>query len=156
MATPVRRLILDNIATVLATVSVANGYKTNVETVARTLVSWGEIGAAQMPWVGFAPIGQSIPSYKPNGVINVTLPLTIVGHVNSRSGATKTEELADIEDDLIAAMDADTTRGGNAIRTNWLGTQTDEGNPDSDDHRGGSGTLVMMWEILYQRSIDST
>ena len=156
MATPARRLILDNVASVLATVSVANGYKTNVTTVARALVSWGEIGAAQMPWLGFAPVGQSTPSYKPNDLINVTMPLTIVGHVNSMSGATKTEELADLEDDLIAVINLDTTRGGNAIRTNWLGTQTDEGNPDSDDHRGGSGTLVMMWEILYQRSAGST
>jgi len=156
MATPSRELILDNISSVLGSISIAGGYKTNVATVTRYLASWGEIGAPLMPWLGFAPVGQSVPEYKPNGMINVRIPFTIVGHVNSVSGATKTEELAALEDDIIAVINADTTRDGNAIRTNWTGTQTDEGNPDSDDHRGGSGTLVMMFEILYQRSATST
>ena len=84
------------------------------------------------------------------------LPVTIVGHVSVRSGEAKTEALAKLEDDIIAAINADTTRGGNAIRTNWQGTQTDEGNTDSDDHRGGSGTLVMAFDVLYQRSVNST
>jgi len=156
MGTPVRQLILDNVNTVLGTISIAGGYKTDVTTIARSVKSWEELGASQMPFIGFAPVGQSTPSYKPNGFIDVRLPLTIVGHVNSQSGAAKTEDLAKLEDDIIAAMNADTTRGGNAIRTNWNGTSTDEGNPDSDDHRGGSGSLVMSFEILYQRKVTST
>lgn len=156
MATPARQLILDNIATVLATISVANGYKTNVVTVERTLKSWGDVGVALMPWVGYAPIGQARPTYKPNGLIDVRLPVTIVGHVNTLSGSAKTEALAKFNDDLIAVLNLDTTRDGNAIRTNWQGTQTDEGNTSSDDHRGGSGTLVMQFEILYQRTVEST
>lgn len=156
MATPVRELILDNINTVLNTISIANGYKTDVTTVERTLVSWGDIGSAQMPWVGFAPIGQSSVEYKPNHLLHVRLPVTVVGHVSVRSGAAKTEALAALEDDVIAVINADTTRGGNAIRTNWQGTQTDEGNTSSDDHRGGSGTLVIAFEILYQRTVNKT
>tara|TARA_R100000808_G_scaffold14529_1_gene34233 strand:- start:6438 stop:6908 length:471 start_codon:yes stop_codon:yes gene_type:complete len=156
MATPVRELILDNINTVLNTISIANGYKTDVTTVERALVSWGDIGSAQMPWVGFAPIGQSSVEYKPNHLLHVRLPVTVVGHVSVRSGAAKTEALAALEDDVIAVINADTTRGGNAIRTNWQGTQTDEGNTSSDDHRGGSGTLVMAFEILYQRTVNKT
>ena len=156
MGTPVRKLILDNINTALGSISIAGGYKTDVTTVARTLVSWGDIGAAQMPWLGFAPVGQSSVEYKPNQLLKVRLPVTIVGHVSVRSGEAKTEALAKLEDDIIAAINADTTRGGNAIRTNWQGTQTDEGNTDSDDHRGGSGTLVMAFDVLYQRSVNST
>jgi len=156
MATPVRELILDNIYTVLNTISIANGYKTDVTSVERTLVPWGDIGAAQMPWVGFAPIGQSSVEYKPNHLLQVRLPVTIVGHVSVVAGELKTQALAKIEDDIIAVINADTTRDGNAIRTNWQGTQTDEGNTDSDDHRGGSGTLVMAFDILYQRSVNST
>ena len=123
MATPVRELILDNIYTVLNTISIANGYKTDVTSVERTLVPW---------------------------------PVTIVGHVSVVAGELKTQALAKIEDDIIAVINADTTRDGNAIRTNWKGTQTDEGNTDSNDHRGGSGTLVMAFDILYQRSVNST
>lgn len=156
MATPVRELILSNISTVLATISVANGYKTNVTTVSRSLVSWGDIGASQMPWLGFAPVGQSTAGYKPNHLLDVRLPVTIVGHVSSQAGAPKSQALSKLEDDIIAVINADTTRGGNAIRTNWQGTQTDEGNPDSDDHRGGSGTLVMAFEVMYQRSVNSS
>jgi|TARA_Y100001938_G_C7947468_1_gene357490 hypothetical protein len=156
MATPARKLILDNIASSLETITTGNGYKTSVDSVNRRLVSWEEIGISQMPWVGFAPIGQSTPNYKPNGFIDVRMQVTIVGHVNSLSGAAKTTALANLEDDIIAAINDDTSRGNNAIRTNWLGTQTDEGNADSDDHRGGSGTLVMMFEVLYQRTVDKT
>tara|TARA_Y100000593_G_scaffold86609_1_gene165650 strand:- start:2421 stop:2891 length:471 start_codon:yes stop_codon:yes gene_type:complete len=156
VGTPVRQLILDNVDTVLNTISIAGGYKTDVTTVARTLVSWGDIGAAQMPWVGFAPVGQSSVEYKPNHMLHVRLPITIVGHVSARSGAAKTQALAKLEDDIIAVINADTTRDGNAIRTNWQGTQTDEGNADSDDHRGGSGTLVMAFDVLYQRTVNST
>tara|TARA_R100000664_G_C2750390_1_gene137684 strand:- start:948 stop:1418 length:471 start_codon:yes stop_codon:yes gene_type:complete len=156
MATPVRELILDNVYTVLGTISIANGYKTDVTTVARSLVSWGDIGASQMPWIGFAPIGQTTVEYKPNHLLHVRMPVTVVGHVSVMSGEAKTQALAKLEDDIIAVINADTTRGGNAIRTNWQGTQTDEGNPDSDDHRGGSGTLVMAFDVLYQRTVNST
>lgn len=156
MTTPARELILDNVNAVLATISIANGYKTDVETVARTLVSWSDIGAAQMPWVGFAPINQSSVEYKPNQLLKVRMPVTVVGHVNVLAGELKTQALAKLEDDIIAVVNLDTTRGGNAIRTNWQGTQTDEGSTDSDDHRGGSGTLVMSFEVLYERSVSST
>ena len=156
MSTPVRQLILDNISTALSAISIAGGYKTDVATVSRAIKSWGEIGASEMPFVSFAPVGQALPTYKPNGYIDVRMPFTVVSHVNSLSGATKTADLAKLEDDIIAALNADTTRGGNAIRTNWQGSQTDEGNPDSDDYRGGSGTIVMAFEILYQRKVTST
>ena len=156
MADPARQLILANIDTVLQTITVANGYKSTVVTVSRAIKGWSEVGVSLMPFIGFAPIGRSSATYKPNGYLDVIMPVTIIGHTNSLSGATKTEDLSALQDDIIAALNVDTTRGNNAIRSNWSGTQTDEGNPDSDDHRGGSGTLVMDWTILYQRKVTST
>ena len=153
MATPDREQILDQIFTELEKIDGTGSYKTTLATtVARELVSWEDIGASQMPWLGYAPVGESRPSYNPNGRLNVMLPVTVVGHVNVASGSAKTASLGNLEDDVIAALHSTVGVGGKSIKAHWLGTQTDEGDFCSDDSRGGSGTLVMRWEVHYKRT----
>lgn len=151
MGTPARKLILDNLATVLAGITVANGYKTTVVTVERVLKDWGTVGAQQMPWLGFAP-GKETFEHQPCGVIKTTLELKLVGHINASTDAARCTALSNLVDDVIAALNVDTTRGDNAVVTTVVDSETDEGDPDTLDSRGGSGSVVLTVRVLYFRT----
>jgi len=157
VATPSRELAIDNIATALSAILTASGYKTNAgNNVNRYITGWFDAEIGTDPWVGFAMIGATRVEHQPAGRMLVTAPFTVIAHTNSLSGATKTADLAAVEDDIIAALMSDVTRNGNAIWTKHLSTNSDEGNPDSDDSRGGSGTIVMTFEMAYRRTTGKT
>lgn len=151
MATPARNLILENIATVLATITTANGYKTEIGTVERTVKDWDSVGAGEMPWLGFMPRRERIAHDSFEGM-NITMPVSIVGHVNASTDALRSDLISDLEDDVIKALQTDTTRDGNAVMTTFTEAESDEGDPDTIDSRGGSGSFEMVAEIFYLRT----
>lgn len=161
MATPGRDLILDNIVTVLGTITVAAGYKTTVTTVARGFRDWAEMGASELPaiqvWPGRCRYKEG---YLPFSQIRAVLEVRILAHVTAATLTAKQDALAAIEDDIIAALSLDTKRGGsaaepNAISTTVVESGTDEGD-DSVNSEGGTGSIGMLVEVVFMRSTAST
>lgn len=152
MASPPRNEILDNIATLLATITTTNGYKTTVATVERVVKEWDAVGGSGvMPWLGFMAMVER-KAYQPGGYIWCTIPIVVVGHLTCSSASDRTDKLADLEDDLTRAFHLDPTRGANAVTTTLIDCGTNEGDPDINSFKGGMATLQMTLEIQYQRT----
>ena len=151
MGTPRRRSILSNIGTTLNTISVANGYKTNVATVEAVGKSWGDMGTGEKPWVGYAP-GRETLEYFPFNDIKVALSVTLICHISASTQAARSSQLNDLLDDVIAVLSVDTTRGGAAISTTVNTVETDEGSPDAN----GYGSMLITLTVSYLRTTSSS
>ena len=150
-----RELLLDNLVTALTSIDGSGDFKTTVSKVERRFREWSDVGIGEMPWLGYKT-GVSEAEHQPNSFIRVRLPVTVIGHVNVADPELTEAALSDLEDDVIAAVNLDTTRGGNAVQTTWLGSEADENHPDRQDHRGGSGTIRIELQVLYERTTRST
>ncbi len=151
MATPVRKNILDALVDLFEDITVANGYKTTLATVARTVKDWGTWGAQEAPALGMKP-GKEAFTYEP-GQLLVKLPIELGVYLVATSDTERSTKLNNVLDDVIAALESDPTLGvAGVIETNILGGETDEGDPDTADSRGGSGFLVINIEVVYLRS----
>lgn len=143
--------ILDDIATTLAAITVAGGYRTTIVTVDREVKVRAEIGAAQMPYLGFGLTETISEPYLPGDLVRCVGKLTVVGHVNSSTASAATTAIANLEDDVIGALMADPTRDANAIDTVWTKTVDDVPDPASPSSNG-RGSVVMEFEIRWMRS----
>ena len=150
MATPTRRLVLQNIKTVLDTISTDNSYKTDVDTVEALGKSWATVKPGEKPWIGIVPQRESLKFEYSN--IRVTLTVLLIGHVAGTTQDDRASKLNNLLDDIIAAMNADTTRGNNAISTTITTVDTDEGAPDGD----GDGSMVITMTVVYFRGTGSS
>jgi len=150
MATPTRRLVLQNIKTVLETISTGNGYKTDVDTVEALGKSWATVKPGEKPWIGIVPQRESLKFEYSN--IRVVLSVLIIGHVAGSTQDDRASKLNDLLDDIIAAVNTDTTRDNNAISTTIIAVETDEGAPDGD----GDGSMVVTLNIVYFRGTGSS
>ncbi len=159
MATPTRNLIIENVATTLANITTGNGYKTDVTTVSRVIKNWDDVKSSEFPWVGFAFPRENIV-HRPFGLVECRLRGHVVGHVNTGTDALRSDLLSNLQDDIIAVLWVDPTRGGYAVSTTLGGTagdaETDEGDPDTIDTKGGTGTLVLPIECFYERTVNAT
>jgi hypothetical protein len=155
MATPSRKLILDNIKTVLEAINIAGGYKTTVKNVEPVIKDWDAVTVEERPWIGFMP-RQQIFQHLPNGQIRVILPILVGAHVCGDDQDDREAKVTDLEDDIVRALGVDTTRGGNAVSTMITSTQDDLGDPDSTDHDGPSGTLEVEAQVVYMRTFAGT
>lgn len=150
MATPTRRLVLQNIKTALETISIGNGYKTNVDTVEALGKSWAGVKPGEKPWLGIVPQRESLKFEYSN--IRVVLSVLIIGHVAGSTQDDRSSKLNDLLDDIIASINTDTTRDNNAISTTISTVETDEGAPDGD----GDGSMVVTLNIAYFRGTGSS
>ena len=155
MAAPPREAILANVQTTLEGITTVNGYKTDVQTVERVIRHWDDVAGSTRPWIGYMSQPQRF-AHHAFGSMRVVMPLYIAAHV---SGSTKTAvaaALTNLEDDIVAALSDDTTRGGNATMTHIISQQDDAGDPDTTDSQGVSGTLEVIAEVVYHRSTGSS
>lgn len=151
MATPPRKLISDNLKSTLESILVAGGFKTTVVKVETVLREWDEIGdSTQMPWLGFMLDTETF-DHEPGGMIWCTLPFIIVGYVNV-DDTTRRGIVSDLLDDIIKALEADTTRGANAVVTSITEQGTDEADPDFLVSKGGEARIQVKGTIEYQRT----
>ena len=150
MATPTRRLVLQNIKTVLETITTGNGYKTTIDTVEALGKSWAGVKPGQKPWLGIVPQRESLSFEYSN--IRVVLTLLVIGHVAGTTQDDRASKLNDLLDDVIAALNTDTTRDNNAISTTITSVETDEGAPDGD----GDGSMVITTNVAYFRGVGSS
>tara|TARA_R110000824_G_scaffold186635_1_gene367897 strand:+ start:117 stop:569 length:453 start_codon:yes stop_codon:yes gene_type:complete len=150
MATPNRRLVLQNIKTVLETITTGNGYKTTIDTVEALGKSWATVKPGQKPWLGIVPQRESLKFEYSN--IRVNLTVLIIGHVTGTTQDDRATKLNNLLDDVIAALNTDTTRSNNAISTTITTVETDEGAPDGD----GDGSMVITVDVVYFRGVGSS
>ncbi len=149
MAVPARELIIADIATVLAAIATPT-FKSDVTTVERLAKVSDEVPDQQRPLIGiFTQDADS--EYLPGGVIKKTLKVTLVCHV----AKVATEEargaaLTDLLDDIISALSADQTRGGNAYSTTLITDETDEADPF------GEGSMVVPLQVRFLRTQKSS
>lgn len=151
MATPNERLLLDNVLTTLQTISVTNGYKTNVDAVElkyRTWVSKGEVGATV---IGIVPM-DAVWTPQAFGHYRVRLNIMLACHVQASSDSERYDRLQDLIDDVVAALNVDINRGGTAICTVITAVRTDMGDPDTIDVTGGSGVAAIQFFCDYDRT----
>lgn len=153
--TTARTNILANVQTTLEGITVANGYNTDVVTVEGVVRDWGEVNAILRPWIGFIPQTTTY-SYEPGGRIRSVMRLLVFAHLSSASKAAASVALDNLQDDLIAAMNADTTRGENAVMSTLVDAQDDIGDPDSKDSNGIVTVTMQSWDIVYYRTTGST
>ena len=151
MGTPVRKDILSNIGTTLATITTGNGYKTTVVTVEAVGKTWADVGSGAKPWIGYAPIRESF-QYFHGSQIRVTLAVTLIAHIAGTTQSDRSDKLNDLLDDIIAALNVDTTRNGKAISTTITTAETDEGSPDAN----GFGSMVIAADVAYIRTLSSS
>jgi hypothetical protein len=151
-----RQAILDDIATTLATITVANGYRTTVDTVERVLRQWDDIKPGARPWLGFGPNPEApdVVVHSPSNRLDVRMEVLIAGCVEAESGAARTAAVSDLVDDVIGALYADIRRDGNAISTMMIDLASDEIHPDSHVHDGGTAYFVSRWAIQYYRTTE--
>ena len=151
MATPPRKLIMDNLQTTFEGVTAAAGYKTTVVTVQSLARGYFDVATAEKPFIGYVP-GIEIVQHQPGNNIYCTLNMSIIGHISGETLSDRQDMLNDLADDLIAVLNVDTTRGSNAISTTITQFETDEGDPDAK----GDGSLLMQAQIKYVRSTSSS
>jgi hypothetical protein len=156
VATPSRNLILEDIASTLAYITVAHGYATTVTTVERTVKGWDRIGIQAMPWLGLQIENETFEHHACSEEIRSVLSVAIVGHINAATQALRADAIAALQDDIIAAMNVDQTRGGNATTTLLTSAESDESDPDAIDSKGGQGTLIVRFDIVYYRTTTIT
>ena len=151
MGTPARTSILSNVGTTLATITTGNGYKVTIVTVEPVGKTWAGVPKGLKPWVGYIPLAETL-SYLPGGQIRCVLPVQIIVHISEATQADRATKLNNLLDDIIAALNVDTTRGSNAISTTVLSVDTDEGSPDAIHE----GTMVLSTEVAYMRTSSSS
>lgn len=155
MATPARKEILDNIETTLAAILTAGGYNTDVVTVEKLIRDHDDVAASLRPWIGFMARPEQF-GYLPGGQIRVVMPIFIGFHLTSSSEANRNTDLANLHDDIVAALGSDPTRGGNAVSTMITTAQDDLGDPDNTDSQGRNSTGTIEAQVVYMRTTGST
>lgn len=151
MGTPNRQSIIADIKSTLEGITTGNGYQTDVDTVETVIRDWADHDIAGYPWIGIMPQLQNY-TYQPGAVMRVVLRILLVAHVSSTTKALAHTSLDDLHDDIIAALETDTTRGGNAVSTTIVDHQDDTADPDTVDHDGVKGTLNMNLNVVYYRN----
>ncbi len=149
MATPSRKLIIDNLKTTLESITIANGYKSTVNKVEVLAKTWLQVSEVIRPWLGIVPQETSY-EHLPAGRVRSVFHIDIIGHVSNGSYEEKRERLADLLDDVWGAVNVDLTRGANAVNTMISQSETDEGAPEAE------GTIVISLNVIYMRTTGST
>jgi hypothetical protein len=125
--TPARTSILADIKSTLEAITAANGYKTTVNTVEPYLRSRNDVQVGNArPYLAFGPDRENY-THNATQEMRAVMPWTIVGYTNgSGTWATASAEINKLIDDVIAAVMADPTLGGNAVQTVIKSLLTDE------------------------------
>lgn len=96
-----RGRILNNLIRQLKTISVANGYATNVCNVTTEIRNWAETPAAETPVIYIVDMGGR-PQYFPSRLTEWTWTLHLTGLMKDQTQIQMEEMVSDIEDCLFA------------------------------------------------------
>lgn len=152
MSTSIRRAALEDLATALGNISVANGYSTNITEIARRAFEWESVHQDyNLPVIGIVP-GKVIYDYRASSNVIVATQTVSLEFCYAASNQTEAWDVGDqIIDDIIGAIHVDPSRGGNALHTMVKDAETDAGNPDIMDSREGTAAGIVTIEIMFNR-----
>lgn len=153
MATPAAKLIFDDLVTALEGITVANGYKTNVLSV--LFHSEMPEDATARPTIGVHRMPVQY-SYDYPGVLRCTAPVTLFGHVDGATEAARFAAIENLLDDMIAAVHADPTRGGNAIDTIVTQSDDDTGEGGLRYSQGLGASVALQLQVRWDRVTSSS
>lgn len=157
-----RTAILRNMQTALQAIQVGQSlpsapvfgpvlFKTTVKSVEIVPRTWVPtlVAPDSTPMIGIMS-GIERKSHLPGGMIWCDWQLLLSIFVDESDGLTRLALLDNLEDDIIAALSADTTLGKAAVRTTFIET-------DRDDVAAlPQGTMKMLVETRYYRSVASS
>lgn len=129
MASSKRKLILDNIATVLATIATGSGYNFTIGQVQRGLKAYTEVPEDKFPSL-FIVGGDEDRRDETNLGFLSDMDVHIVGYVKGADAAdaVQLEQYVDnLIEDVTKALYVDHTRGGNAVYTEVQKVEADKG-----------------------------
>ena len=149
MATARRKLILDNIFATLNGLTTYDGETITAQFAAK---SWDDFDLPAIPFVGIVPLREDI-THEPFEKMRVALQLSLICHVRQDTQPLRSEKLNVMFDDIVAALEEDTTRGCEAIHTTITSLETDEGDDDAEGNRHGDGSMVINVQVVYIRTI---
>lgn len=152
MATSKRRAALDDLVTALGTITVANGYANTITTVALRAFEWETVYQDYaLPVIGVVPLDVTYDYRSSDNIIIATQRVAIEFGYSAPTQQATWDTGDALVDDIIGAMHVDTTRGGNALHTQIVSAQTDSGNPDVMDSRGGTAMGIIQATITLNR-----
>ena len=155
MGTPVRTSVLADIKSTLEAVSTANGFKTDVDTVEPFLRSRDEVKPGERPYLAFGADRETYEHYC-FGTMRVQMPFTVVGYITQNDWTAASAAINNLRDDVIAAIMADPTLGGNATQVLLLEDLTDEADPNRGDIPADGGAVVLNFRVTYYRDTSSS
>jgi hypothetical protein len=156
MADPNELAILQNLQTTFASISTSGGYKSDVDAAELFYRAIGyDAEKAGEVVVGIVPTQTTVEPYAFE-IYRCTLTVEVACHVQASGASARYQAISNIVDDIIAAVNSDVTRGGNAIDSKVTLWRSDMGDPDTYDHRGGSGLAVVTVTIIYDREVTSS
>lgn len=160
MADPIRHRILDAILSTFSAVTVANGYRNTITTVAIEALNPDDptITPAKLPWVGIVPQTE-VWADQCFGKIKVDWPIDIVCHfaldAHPATTLSLATECADYTTDLRRAWYADNDLGvEGVILTRITGRQGVEGM--LEQARMGRGSILLKAMVRFIEEIDET
>lgn len=153
-------LICDDIRWWLAQITHANGYATNVRTVAAQYASFDEVRSQRgdvMPWLAAFPANSSPPPVLEFGSRGEEFAdVTIVGHVGGDDDDLRAFDLTVLEEEIHRVLQVDTTRDGWAVQTvKHVGQANDIGVPKKGGMHGDTNTLVTGVRCSYYPDDDA-
>ncbi len=150
MADPPRRVAIQALKARLETITVANGYKTTVDTVSRLLKTWSEVGNESRIYIGIMAKREDY-EYQPSDNVRVVFMVELICHVQGQdSAAARANKLDDLIDDIMRANDLDPNLTVATVPsvTMWRPVWSDS---DEEDEYGGSTARVSL-QLVYHRS----
>ena len=144
---------LQDLVTALEAISIGNGYATDVAAVTDRFIDW-ETGPQDfdLPVIGVVP-GEATYEYLSTRTLRIRQAVSIE-FVYRATTQPETWSIGDaLIDDIIAAISLDRTRGGNAMDTRVTSAETDSGNADVMDSRGGTAAGLMRVTIDLHRGL---
>lgn len=149
-----REQCLRNLKTLLAGITVANGYTFTVTKVERAVRNWDDPEVrGSYPYIGFATVAD-VPDPQGVGVLYMTMELVLVAYIDRESSGDLASDqeghtaLNALQDAIIARLGAGPTLGGYAIHSRWGTWKPNDGEVFDDGVwiRGWSATLYVEYE----------
>ena len=153
MAESVRNKALDNLVTTLAGITTGGGYTNTIASVSKRALDW-ETGPKDvtLPAIGVFPLDATY-EYLDVCTLRVAQRVAVEFIWDAADQDAVWADGDSIVDDIVYAISVDRTRGGNAMDTRIESMETDSGNPDTQDHRGGTAGGIVRLVIDLHRPI---
>lgn len=160
-ATSQRQAILQDVEASLRAIIAGNpvappglppgAFKTTVALATRIPRTWSPttVAPSDTPFIGILS-GTDRITYLPGNEMWRDWDMHLICLVDGATGEDKLQAIDSLEDDITAALSADTTRSGNAVRTNIVAVDRD------DLAEANQVAMTIQVQVRYYRSVGET